>query len=52
MVGSPGSTERVDCCEDAMKYLLLIYNDDTLLDALPAGELDSLSRDRTDPTDS
>lgn len=27
-----------------MKYLLLVYNDDTLLDALPTGEADSMMR--------
>ena len=27
-----------------MKYLVLIYNDDTLLDALPAGEFDTRMR--------
>jgi len=27
-----------------MKYLLLIYNDDTLLDALPPGEADTMMR--------
>lgn len=26
--------------EDAMKFLLMIYNDDTLLEALPEGEFD------------
>jgi hypothetical protein len=28
-----------------MKYLLLIYNDDTLVDALPAGRGDAMMRD-------
>ena len=28
-----------------MKYLLLIYNDDTLVDALPAGRADAMMRD-------
>ena len=28
-----------------MKFLLLIYNDDTLLEALPAGEADAMMRD-------
>lgn len=28
--------------EDAMKYLVMIYCDDTLLDALPDGEFDSM----------
>ncbi len=27
-----------------MKYLLLVYNDDTLLDELPVGEADSMMR--------
>lgn len=27
-----------------MKYLVMIYNDDTLLDALPEGEFDTLMR--------
>ena len=27
-----------------MKYLLLVYNDDALLDALPAGEADAMMR--------
>jgi hypothetical protein len=27
-----------------MKFMLLIYNDDTLLDALPAGEADAMMR--------
>ena len=28
-----------------MKFLLLIYNDDTLLEALPAGQADAMMRD-------
>jgi hypothetical protein len=28
-----------------MKFLLLIYNDDTLLDALPAGQADAMMRE-------
>jgi hypothetical protein len=28
-----------------MKYMLLIYNDSTLLDALPAGRADAMMRD-------
>lgn len=28
-----------------MKYMLLIYNDSTLLDALPAGQADAMMRD-------
>src|SRR4051812_18330427 len=28
-----------------MKFMLLIYNDDTLLDALPAGKADAMMRD-------
>jgi hypothetical protein len=28
-----------------MKFMLLIYNDDTLLDALPAGQADAMMRD-------
>jgi hypothetical protein len=28
--------------EDAMKYLVMIYSDDALLDALPEGEFDTL----------
>jgi hypothetical protein len=28
-----------------MKFMLLIYNDDTLLDALPAGQADTMMRD-------
>ena len=28
-----------------MKFMLLIYNDDALLDALPAGEADAMMRD-------
>ena len=34
-----------------MKYLLLIYNDDALLDALPAGEADAMMRGCLDHAD-
>jgi hypothetical protein len=30
--------------EDAMKYLVMIYTDDTLVEALPEGEFDTLMR--------
>ncbi|HJT98639.1 MAG TPA: YciI family protein [Rhodanobacteraceae bacterium] len=34
-----------------MKFLLLIYNDDSLLEALPAGEADAMMRDCFDHAD-